>query len=117
MPRERFIQPNEPTRYPAMEVISTIGVLLAAVPSICSSGDLIRCGSGLVSTEISATELLNRCGEPSSRAVSTQDLRDEYGVKVGTLTTESWRYDGDTKAPRMTVTIVDGQIQSIERGK
>lgn len=98
-----------------MKVIAATCAILAIVPRICLSDDLIRCGGGLVSADMPAADFLTRCGKPSSQSASTQDLRDEYGVKVGTMTTEIWRYDGDSTVPRMTVTVVDGQIQSIER--
>jgi hypothetical protein len=66
---------------------------------------------------MSAGDFLSRCGKPSSQGVSTQDLWDEYGAKLGILTTETWRYDGNTAAPAMVVTVVDGQVQGIQRRK
>ena len=99
-----------------MRAIIPACVLLAAVPEIGFSGDLFHCGNWLVSAEMSAADLQYKCGTPASRAVSTQDLRDEYGVKVGTLTTEIWRYDASSSRVAMKITLVDGQIQSIERG-
>ncbi len=91
--------------------------LVILLPRICMAGELIRCSGGLVSPNVSAADFLQRCGEPGSRSVSTRDLRDEYGVKVGTLTTEIWAYPGDATAPSMTVTVVDGRVQSIDQGK
>jgi hypothetical protein len=44
-------------------------------------------------------------------------VHNEHGVVVGTSKTEIWRYDRGSMAAAMIVTIVDGQIQSIERGK
>ena len=89
-----------------------------AMPGIAASDELFRCGSWLVSTQTSVAELLQKCGEPSSRQVSTEDTRAHVvgggTQKVGTTTTEIWRYDRGSK---MLVTIVDGNIQSIERGK
>jgi hypothetical protein len=81
------------------------------------SDETFRCGSWLVTADISVSELLRKCGKPSSQQVSTQDARNEHGIKVGTSTTEVWRYDRGSTAAPMIVTIVDGQIQSIERGK
>jgi hypothetical protein len=84
-------------------------------PNIAACDEVFRCGSWLVSTELSVAELLQKCGEPSSRQVSTEDVRTHVAgggtAKVGSTKTEIWRYE------RMTVTIVDGKIQSIERGK
>ena len=92
-------------------------VFLTVAPSISAGDELFRCGSWLVSADISVAELLNKCGKPASRDVSTQDARNEHGIKVGTSTTEVWRYDRGSRAAPMIVTIVDGQIRSIERGK
>jgi Protein of unknown function (DUF2845) len=89
-----------------------------AMPKSAACDELFRCGSWLVSSETSVAELLQKCGEPSSRQVSTEDARAHVvgggTQKVGTTTTEIWRYDRGSK---MIVTIVDGNIQSIERGK
>ena len=89
-----------------------------AMPKSAPCDELFRCGSWLVSSQTSVAELLQKCGEPSSRQVSTEDARAHVvgggTQKVGTTTTEIWRYDRGSK---MIVTIVDGNIQSIERGK
>ena len=100
-----------------MRVIITMCALLVIVPGVCMSEEFFRCGSWLVSADVSVAELLKKCGKPSSQEASTQDVRNEYGVKVGTSTTEIWRYDRGSRAAPMVVTIVDGQIHSIERGK
>ena len=91
--------------------------LLTIVSGACRADDLIRCSGGLVSSDMAAADFLKRCGEPASRSVSTQELQDQFGVKVGTLTTEIWSYDGDGKAPSMRVTVVDGRIQGIQQSK
>ena len=101
-----------------MRVIAVMCLLLAAaVPGIGMSDETFRCGSWLVSAEVSVAELLKKCGKPSSQQLSTQDVHNEHGVKIATSTTEIWRYDRGSMAAAMIVTIVDGQIQSIERGK
>jgi len=71
----------------------------------------------LVSADMSVAELLEKCGEPSSQQISTEDDRNEYGAKVGIWTTEIWRYDRGSSSAPMIVIIVNGQIRSIERGK
>jgi len=100
-----------------MRLVTTICALLVMVPGTCMSDEFFRCGSWLVSADMSVAELLKKCGQPSSQQVSTQDVRNFYGVKVGTSTTEIWRYDRGSRAAPMIVTIVDGQIQNVERGK
>jgi hypothetical protein len=102
-----------------MKLIAAICTLVTMVtPRIAACDEQFRCGSWLVSTQTSVAELLQKCGEPSSRQVSTEDARAHVAgggsQKVGTTTTEIWHYDRGSK---MLVTIVDGTIQSIERGK
>ena len=70
-----------------------------------------------MSADMSVAELLEKCGEPSSQQISTEDDRNEYGAKVGIWTTEIWRYDRGSSSAPMIVIIVNGQIRSIERGK
>jgi Protein of unknown function (DUF2845) len=100
-----------------MRLTTTICAFLVMVPGLCMSDETFRCGSWLVTADISVSELVRKCGKPSSQQVSTQDVHNEHGVKVGTSTTEVWRYDRGSTAAAMIVTIVDGQIQSMERGK
>jgi len=100
-----------------MRTVVAMCVLLVMVPSICLSDGFFRCGSSLVSAEISVADLVKKCGKPTSQTSSTEDVRNEYGYKVGTSTTEVWRYDRGSRAAAMIVTIVDGQIRSLESGK
>jgi hypothetical protein len=100
-----------------MRLIPTISALLVMVPSVCMSDGFFRCGTSLVSADISVAELLKKCGKPSSKEVSTHDVWKPHGVKADTSTTEIWRYGGGSRAAPMIVTITDGQIYSIEEGK
>jgi hypothetical protein len=103
--------------WPAMRVITTMCALLVIVPRVCLADGFFRCGSWLVSTDTSVADLLKKCGKPSSEEVSTQDVENKYGAKVGTSTTQIWRYDRDTRPGPLIVTIVDGRIQRMTRGK
>lgn len=100
-----------------MRALTGMCALLVVVPGVRSSDEFFRCGSWLVSAETSVVDLLKKCGKPSSQQLSTQDVWNEYGVKVGTSTTATWRYNRGSRAAPMVVTIVDGRIQSVERGK
>jgi hypothetical protein len=100
-----------------MRFRTAICALLVIVPSIGLSDESFRCGTWLVSADMSVADLLKKCGKPTSQEASTADVRNEHGVKVGTSTTEIWRYERGSTAAPMIVTIVDGQIQDIERGK
>ena len=93
----------------AFKILTLTFALAMAIPSVC--------GNWLVSSDMTVAELLSKCGKPSSQEVSTADVRNVYGAKVGTSTTQVWRYDRGSRAAPMIVTIVDGQIRSLERGK
>jgi hypothetical protein len=92
--------------------------LATALPSfaLCDDGYL-RCDGGLVSSQSSVSELLQKCGSPSSKEVTNQDVRNERGVVIGTARIETWRYERGARAPAMVVTVADGKIQSLEDGR
>lgn len=101
-----------------MIVIAAICAVLVMVPRVSISDESFRCGRWVVSADISVADLLKKCGKPSSRKVHTEEVYNaEVGAIVGTTTTETWRYDRGSRAAPMIVTIVDGQIRSMERGK
>lgn len=93
---------------------------LAVLAPAAASCDEFRCGQWLVSSETSVADLVKKCGEPTSRQVSTEDVRAHAAgggtQKLGTVPREVWRYNGSSRAEAMVVTIVDGKIESIERG-
>ncbi len=88
--------------------------LLAAVPRLGLCDGYFRCGSSLVSAEMSLAELIQKCGYPTSSETSIVDVRNELGAKVGTSTIEIWRYDRGTRAAAMLVKVVDGKIENIK---
>ena len=71
---------------------------------------------------MSVEELLEKCGEPTSKSVEQVDV---YGpnaqgagnLKRGTITVEKWTYDRGSQAAAMVVTIEEGEIKSMERAK
>jgi hypothetical protein len=88
-------------------------VLLTLALAVGTGDGYFRCGQSLVSAEMSVVELLQKCGSPSSEQVSYVDVRNEYGVKVGTSTAETWRYDRGSRQFAMIVIVVDGKIEKI----
>lgn len=100
-----------------MQRMVAICALAAIIPSLARSDETFRCGSYLVSMPMSMSELLQKCGQPSSKKASTEDVRAKVSgggsQKIGTSATEVWRYDRPG-SPAMLVTIVDGVIQSME---
>ncbi len=100
-----------------------VGALaLLAVCTVASGDEAMRCGSSLVTTPISLEKLLQTCGEPAAKEVSTEDIRTigKPGAPsraIGTTTTEKWTYRPDAHSLPMVVTIIDGKVTKIERGK
>lgn len=103
-----------------MQRLATVCALLALMPNIALS-ETFRCGSYLVSTPLSVAELIQKCGQPSSKQTSAEDVRTRVAgggtEKVGTTTREVWRYDRGSGSFPMIVTIVDGVIESLTRGE
>jgi hypothetical protein len=80
-----------------------------------------RCGNYIASSDMSVQELLSKCGQPNSRSRSAEDVmvrNPNTGLmqKTGKTFTETWIYERGANPP-MIVTIVDGRIRSIERGR
>jgi len=97
-----------------MRIFGLLVVLLAVAPSVGICDGYFRCGSWLVSSDTPVAELLKKCGEPSSRKVSIQDVFGSFGQKLGTTRVETWRYDRGSRAAAMIVTVVDGKVQAVE---
>jgi hypothetical protein len=95
------------------------GFLFAALAVVATAfaDDSFRCGQWIISRDLSVAELRHKCGEPASRESETVDVRGRTAsggsVKRGTSTTERWTYVLGSGA-RYVVTIVDGEIRSIE---
>jgi hypothetical protein len=92
------------------------------LPQITLADETFRCGQWVVSSALSVAELVARCGEPSTRESRTEDVKvrnrnNGLLIKTGETTTETWTYERGTQAAPMVVTIVDGQIKSIDRQK
>ncbi len=99
------------------------GILLAAaLPAVPAIAESFRCGQRIATDDMTVEELLDACGEPTSKSVEVVDV---YGpnvngagnVKRGTSTIEKWTYDFGPQTFDMVVTIVDGELKDIERAK
>jgi hypothetical protein len=70
-------------------------VLIAALAVVAASpafADTLRCGSKIVETGMTMSEVKKHCGSPSSSAVEEQDVRSGNRV-VGTTKFHIWRYN------------------------
>ena len=95
-------------------------VVFISLPLV-SFADSMRCGQHVVNEETVLAELLQKCGEPQTKDVSTEDVisRNPAGFtrKVGTQVTERWHYQRSSASLPMVVTVVDGKIKSIARAE
>ena len=96
-----------------MRVLRIASLLLLAAPSVGICDGYFRCGSWLVSSDTSLSELLKKCGEPTSRKVSVEDVVGDHGQKLGKTRIETWRYDRGLRAAAMIVKVVDGKVESV----
>ena len=98
-------------------VLAAIALAAAALPwGAAPAGELFRCGSWVVSAEMSVAELRQKCGTPTRRTVETQDVRTRAAagaVKVGETVVERWVYER-SRSSSMVVTITDGVITGME---
>lgn len=97
-----------------------LAMLVTAMPVVADES--MRCGTWIVTSEATVAELVQKCGEPASKEVSTADVyakgpQANQTRKVGVTTTERWTYDRGPQAFRMIATIVDGKLKSIDRAK
>lgn len=96
---------------------ATAAILVGTPWMACAES--MRCGKWVVNEEATLAEIMEKCGAPLQREQRTEDVfaRNALGnrSKVGTTTIEHWYYQQGTGSLRMRVTIVDGEIKSIER--
>lgn len=84
------------------------------------TAETFRCGQWVISSDITVDELAQKCGEPTTREIRTEDIyaRTQYGIRAktgDTTTIETWTYDRGPRESGMVVTIVDGKIRKITR--
>jgi hypothetical protein len=101
---------------------SALALALLLLSAMAFADENFRCGKWIASSDLSVQELLAKCGEPSSRETRTEDVRvrnRNTGLlyKTGEILVEVWTYDRGSAAAPMVVTIVDGRIKSLERGR
>ncbi len=96
-----------------------IGVIaLASLASVSSrANESVRCGNAIVTSEVTLEQLVEKCGEPSSKKVTEEEIRaSNVGAgthSAGTTVREVWTYDRGSNAFAIVVTIIDGKIKSI----
>lgn len=96
-----------------------IVVTLAALLPLAAQADSMRCGKWVVNEQASATEILDKCGEPQRKDVREEDVYSRnpagFTTKQGVKKIELWYYKRSSQALEMVVQIVDGNVTSIQR--
>jgi hypothetical protein len=97
-----------------------LGLSLTLLLSATAQAESMRCGQFIVDETTSLAELLSKCGEPTSKETSAEDVLARnpdtgFTRKIGTKITERWRYQRSNRVLPMTVTIVDGKVIRLER--
>jgi len=105
-----------------MKTSLALAASLLTLPFAVSADETFRCGNWIASSEMSVDELVQKCGEPTSRTSEIRDVlvrnrNNGLMIKTGETQLETWTYDRGTQSAPMVVTIVDGDIKSIERQK
>ena len=97
-------------------LLALLVLLLACTPVLAES---MRCGAAIVDETASVATLLEKCGEPQSKDVRTEDVYAPNVTggtrKIGTRTIERWTYQRSSSALPMAVTIIDGKVTRLER--
>jgi hypothetical protein len=99
--------------------LAAVAALAVAQPAFAEG---FRCGQRIATPDMTVAELLEACGEPTTKNV---EIVDVYGpntqgagnVKRGTVTVETWTYDRGPQASAMVVKIEDGRIRKMERAQ
>ncbi len=73
-----------------MRPIGCIALLLLAAP--VAAADTLRCGSKIVETGMTMSDVKKYCGKPSSTSIEEQDVRAGPRV-VGKTQIHTWRYE------------------------
>jgi hypothetical protein len=72
-----------------------------------------RCGSKIIDAGMTQAEVLEYCGEPTSKTTEVQDVRSRNNRILGTTKIHRWTYESYS-ATRVLV-FVEDKLQSIER--
>jgi hypothetical protein len=94
-------------------------LILSATPPVFA--DSMRCGKWVVNEQTTPVEILEKCGEPKNRQISSEDVlgKNALGnpIKLGVKITERWYYQASSRSLPMVVTLVDGKVRDIQRAE
>ncbi len=93
-------------------VLAMIVVGLLADRAVAGDGPF-RCRSRIIDVRMTQAEVLQHCGEPTSRSVEFRDVRSQNNRVLGATEIQRWTY-ASYAATRVLV-FLDDRLQSIER--
>lgn len=102
--------------------MKTLALAIVVLLSMPAGAETFRCGQRIATPDMTVEELLESCGEPTSKKIEVVDVygpnvRGAGNTKRGTVTVEKWTYDRGPQAFAMVVTIEDGKIKGMERSE
>ena len=104
-----------------MNAAHRLALIVVALGALGAHADeAFRCGTWVITSEMTVSEISAKCGPPASRTSRTEDVRVRNKrtglmMKAGTTTIETLTWNRGTRAAEMVVTVVDGTIKSIDR--
>ena len=105
-----------------MNVTRRIGFRATLLVIACAAhaDENFRCGQWVVSSGMTLSELMSKCGQPTSRNKRTEPVlvrnrNSGLMMKAGETSVETLTFDRGARAEAMVVTVVDGKITSIDR--
>lgn len=90
--------------------IHALLITTCAAAATAHSEDM-QCGSRLIEVGMSRSEVLEHCGEPTSREVEEQPVRSGNRIS-GTTTVERWTYDSYSR--KRTLLFDQDRLTSIQ---
>jgi len=98
-------------------------ILIAAAlagAAVAHADEAFRCGKWVITSGMTLGEISSKCGEPASRTSRTEDVHVRNRntglmMKTGQTRTETLTWNRGPRAAAMVVTVVDGEVRSIER--
>lgn len=100
-------------------VVPMLLVVACALPAAgVNAREMFRCNGSIVSTGLTMAEVLERCGEPTAREVSSVPVRarSRYGASyvVGVAGVEHWLYRRKSGQFPAFLTFDQGRLRNIE---
>ena len=91
---------------------------VAACLALPAAADTMRCGSSLIAEGATQGEVLQKCGEPDSRAEISEPIRarrqNGSTYIVGTTTQQIWRYQRRSGQFPANLTFESGVLKKLE---